>query len=131
MGPKKDNDDNSPSADDCLGGCGAVDNDSAYCALQLLVGSAVGCAGGYMDATYIEPFGWVFGGSLALAQVLDHEGFINLFWNDHETRATSRKGGKNTPSIMEEFKEFSTNNLYVAGGFAAGFAVATYIVENY
>ena len=84
-----------------------------------------------MDATYIEPFGCIFGGSLALAQVLDHEGFVNLFWNDHETRPSTKKDIDNATGIVDEFKEFSTKNLWVAGGFAAGFALATYVVENY
>ena len=125
MGPKK----TVPATKDD-GNEGQADFDdmvSSTFTYQVLAGGAFGIAGGYMDSTYIEPFGVIFGSSLALLQLLDHQGVVSLCWMDDASRP--KKGGKKT--LVEEVKEFTANNVHVASGFAAGFVLAYYLVENY
>ena len=80
MGPKK----TVPATKDD-GNEGQADFDdmvSSTFTYQVLAGGAFGIAGGYMDSTYIEPFGVIFGSSLALLQLLDHQGVVSLCWMD-------------------------------------------------
>ena len=126
MGPKKAAAKGKADDEDGGGGDDFDEMVNSTFTYQILAGGAFGLAGGYMDATYIEPFGYIFGGSLALLQLLDHRGVVSLCWMD-DGGGAKKKGKKN---IIEEAKEFSANNVHVACGFAAGFVLGHYYVEN-
>ncbi len=89
--------------------------------VQFAVGAAVGGFGGYMDSQYIEPFGLVFGGTLAVLQILDFSAVIKLPWNS-ETASRS-------DDLLEDVVSFAGSNVGAATGFAAGYLMGYNVLD--
>ncbi len=94
---------------------GTDEDPAAAIPTQFLVGALCGGLGGCMDSQYIEPFGLFFGGTLAALQILDYNEVVKFPWNP--SRAAS------------DVSAFVSDNVAVAGGFAAGYFVGYNILD--
>ncbi len=96
--------------------------DGGFSVTQFAVGAAVGGLGGFMDSQYIEPFGLIFGGTLAVLQVLDYSDVISLPWN-------SQSQSRFSNDVLEQVTGFVGCNIGSATGFAAGYLLGYNVLD--
>ncbi len=73
-----------------------------------------------MDTVYIEPFGLMMGGALAVLQLLDHNEIAPMPWNTQ-----IKMKGDTAAQVAGFFK----NNTSAMMGFASGYVVGYNIVD--
>ncbi len=115
-----------------LGGTRRAQAPGGSTGMQVATGAAVGGLAGYLDAHYVEPFGYVFAGALTLLQALDHEGVITMPYTS--TRGASRHAGHHVRcrgvstaavrAVGEEVADFVWNNGPLALGYAGGYLLS-------
>lgn len=97
-------------------------------AKQLAIGGAGGWCSGYVCGKVGKAAAAALGGSLLLIQIAQHQGYITINWSKLENsmkkaRKEIERNSKQTnfSAMAEEVQEFMKENMFVAGGFAAGF----------
>lgn len=94
---------------------------------QIGVGAATGWCAGYVTMKLGKMAATAIGGSLLLLQIAHHKGYVKIDWNkmtDDSTSLADRMKDKlkfKSKSGLEKFQDFAKENIYVAGGFTAGF----------
>ena len=101
---------------------------------HVLMGVGLGSLAGHMDRKYIEPFCLIIGGSLLMVQMLDHEEYCKMSWNDAVPKSrhsahTSSKGSSSSRlgGVVEEAMEFAANNACMAASYAGAYALTQYM----
>merc|ERR1712227_826838 len=90
---------------------------------QIAVGGAAGWAAGYVTMKAGKMAATAIGGTLLLLQIAHHKGYIKVDWNRMTNDSASmadkikRKLRIESKSGMERFQEWSSKNIYIAGGF--------------
>ncbi len=110
---------------------------------QALVSAALGGVAGFMDYSYCENFGAMFGVALLVLQIIDHEGLAQMPWNNnqpviheaHSFMSRARLLGRSSAAsaVGREMKTFCGNNVYIFTGYLGGFLLVKGIlmgIEN-
>ncbi len=107
---------------------------------QALVSVALGGVAGFMDYSYCENFGAMFGMALLVLQILDHEDIAKMPWNNnlpvihegHSILARARLLGRSSAArgLGREVKAFCGNNVYIFTGYLGGFLLVKGILSG-
>merc|ERR1712203_998988 len=94
---------------------------------QIAVGGAAGWTAGYLTMKAGKMAATAIGGTLLLLQIAHHKGYIKVDWSKMTEDSTSvadkikKKLHIQSKSGLEKFQEWSSKNIYLAGGFTGGF----------
>jgi len=105
------------------------DLSKASVAKQITVGGVSGWCAGYIFSKVGKAAAAALGGSLLILQVAHHKGYIKINWGQMEKdmnkakKTVQKDTDKLLPYIAEEVRDFTRENMFVAGGFAGGFLI--------